>query len=239
MSGHSHWAGIKHRKGINDAKRGKVFTKHAKLITIMAREGGGNPDTNFQLRLVIDRARLDNMPKENIDRAIKKGTGELKEGNEIQEIIYEGMGPGNVQMIVKAATDNRNRTVSEIKSIFTKAGGKLGEMGSIMWNFKKVGNINITVPTGADPYALEEKAIDAGAEDTLYSDNILTIFTRVEDFQKIKENLEKAGLTVEDAGLIYAPLQKTKLSAYAKMDYEKLLETLDEQDDVQEIYDNL
>lgn len=239
MSGHSHWAGIKHRKGLNDAKRGKVFTKHAKLITIMAREGGGNPDTNFQLRLVIDRARLDNMPKENIERAIKKGTGELKEGNEIQEIIYEGMGPGNVQMIVKTATDNRNRTVSEIKSIFTKAGGKLGEMGSVMWNFKKVGNINVAVPKGADPYALEEKSIDAGAEDTIYSDNTLTIYTKPEDLQKVQKNLAVAGISIEDAGLIYAPLQKTELPEDAKMDYEKILETLDEQDDVQEIYDNL
>jgi YebC/PmpR family DNA-binding regulatory protein len=239
MSGHSHWAGIKHRKGLNDAKRGKVFTKHAKLITIVAREGGGSPDTNFQLRLAIDRARFDNMPKENIDRAIKKGTGEIKEGNEIEEIVYEGIGPGNVQMIIKTATDNRNRTVSEIKSIFTKAGGKLGEIGSVMWNFKKVGNINIAVPEGSDPYALEEKAIDAGAEDTVYSDNALTIYTRPEDLQTTRENLEKSGTAVEDAGLVYAPLQKTKLSADTKLDYEKLLGSLDDQDDVQEIYDNL
>ena len=239
MSGHSHWAGIKHRKGINDAKKGKVFTKHAKLITIMAREGGGKPESNFQLRLAIERARLDNMPKENIERAIKKGTGEIKEGNEIVEVLYEGMGPGNVQMLVKAATDNRNRTVSEIKSIFTKAGGKLGEMGSVMWNFKKVGNINITVPQGSDPYALEEKAIDAGAEDTLYSDSMLTVYTRVEDLQKVRENLEKSGANIEDAGLVFVPLQKLELSEEDRLDYEKLLEQLDEQDDVQEIYDNL
>ena len=239
MSGHSHWAGIKHRKGINDAKRGKVFTKHAKMITIMARDGGGDMDTNFQLRLAVDRARLDNMPKENIERAIKKGTGELKEGNEIVEIIYEGMGPGNVMMIIKTATDNRNRTVSEIKSIFTKAGGKLGEMGSSMWNFKKVGNINVAVPEGSDPYALEEKAIDAGAEDTIYNDNILTVYTLPENLKSVQENLEKAGVKIEEAGIIYAPLQKTTLTEDARIDYEKLLETLDDQDDVQEIYDNL
>lgn len=239
MSGHSHWAGIKHRKGINDAKRGKVFTKHAKMITIMAREGGGKPETNFQLRLAIDRARLDNMPKENIERAIKKGTGELKEGNDIEEIIYEGMGPGNVQMLVKAATDNRNRTVSEIKSIFTKAGGKLGEKGSVMWNFKKVGNINVTLRADSDPYDLEMKAIDAGAEDTLFADSTLTIYTRPEDLQKVRENLEKTGIAIDDAALVFAPLQKTELDADAKIDYEKLLETLDNQDDVQEIYDNL
>lgn len=240
MSGHSHWAGIKHRKGLNDAKRGKIFTKHAKMIAIMARDGGGgNPDTNFQLRLAIDRARLDNMPKENIDRAIKKGTGELKDGNEIVEIIYEGMGPGNVMMLVKTATDNRNRTVSEIKSIFTKAGGKLGEPGSVMWNFKKVGSINVAAPDGADPYELEEKAIDAGAEDTVYSENILTIYTSPENLTSVESNLKKSGLKIEDAGFAYLPSQKTTLSDSDRIDYEKLLETLDDQDDVQEVFDNL
>ena len=239
MSGHSHWAGIKHKKGLNDAKRGKVFTKHATMITIAARDGGGKPESNFQLRLAIDRARLDNMPKENIDRAIKKGTGELNDGTEIAEIIYEGMGPGNVMMLVKTATDNRNRTVSEVRSIFTKAGGKLGEMGSVMWNFKKMGVISVTVPTGADPYALEEKAIDAGAEDTLYSDDTLTIYTLPENLKTVQENLEKAGLKIEDAALAYLPLQKTTLSADDQLDYEKILETLDDQDDVQEIFDNL
>ncbi|HCU70739.1 MAG TPA: YebC/PmpR family DNA-binding transcriptional regulator [Candidatus Moranbacteria bacterium] len=239
MSGHSHWAGIKHKKGLNDAKRGKVFTKHAKMITIMSRDGGGKPEMNFQLRLAIDRARLDNMPRENIERAIKKGTGELKDGAEITEIIYEGIGPGNVMMLVKTATDNRNRTVSEIKSIFTKAGGKLGEMGSSMWNFKKVGNIVIPVSEGEDPYAVEEKAIDAGAEDTLYEDSSLIVYTLPENLKSVQENLEKMGMKIEDAGLVYAPLQKTTLSTEAQIDYEKLLETLDEQDDVQEIFDNL
>lgn len=239
MSGHSHWAGIKHKKGLNDAKKGKVFTKHATMITIMARDGGGNPETNFQLRLAIDRARLDNMPKENIDRAIKKGTGELKDGTEIVEIIYEGMGPGNVMMLVKTATDNRNRTVSEVKSIFTKAGGKLGEMGSVMWNFKKMGAISIPVPESADPYAIEEKAIDAGAEDTEYADNVLMAYSSPENLTQVRENLEKAGLKIEGAEITYLPSQKVSLSADQQLDYEKLLETLDDQDDVQEIFDNL
>lgn len=239
MSGHSHWAGIKHKKGLNDAKRGKVFTKHAKMITIMARDGGGKPEMNFQLRLAIDRARLDNMPRENIERAIKKGTGELKDGAEIVEITYEGIGPGNVMMLIKTATDNRNRTVSEVKSIFTKAGGKLGEMGSSMWNFKKVGNIVIPVLKGEDPYAIEEKAIDAGAEDTIYEGDALIVYTLPENLKSVQENLEKMGLKIEDAGFVYAPLQKTTLSPEDQIDYEKLLETLDEQDDVQEIFDNL
>lgn len=239
MSGHSHWAGIKHRKGINDAKRGKIFTKHGKLITIAAREGGGKAETNFQLRLAIERARLDNMPKDNIERAIKRGTGELKEGAQIEEVLYEAYGPGQVAMLIKAATDNKNRAVGELKAILTKAGGKLVPAGSVSYLFKQVGNINVTVPKGSDPYALEEKAIDAGAEDTLYSDNTLTVYTRTEDLQKVKDALEKSGLAIEDAGLIYTPTQKTTLSTDDKFDYEKLLETLDEQDDVQEIYDNL
>jgi len=209
------------------------------MITIAARDGGGKPESNFQLRLAIDRARLDNMPKENIDRAIKKGTGELNDGTEIAEIIYEGMGPGNVMMLVKTATDNRNRTVSEVRSIFTKAGGKLGEMSSVMWNFKKMGVISVAAPSGTDPNELEEKAIDAGAEDTLYSDDTLTIYTLPENLKTVQENLEKADLKIEDAALAYLPLQKTTLSADDQLDYEKILETLDDQDDVQEIFDNL
>ena len=239
MSGHSHWAGIKHRKGINDAKRGTIFTKHGKLITIAARDGGGNPDMNFQLRLAIDRARAENMPKENIDRAIKRGTGELKDGTTIEEITYEAYGPGQVAMLIKTATDNKNRTLGEIKTILTKTGGKMVPAGSVSFLFKQVGNINVSVDKAADPYAIEMQAIDAGAEDTIYSENILTVYAKPEDLQKIKDNLEKTGLKIEDASLVYAPLQKTSLSENDKLDYEKLLETLDDQQDVQEIYDNL
>lgn len=177
MSGHSHWAGIKHRKGISDAKRGKVFTKHGKLIAIAARDGGGSPDTNFQLRLAIDRARLDNMPKENIERAIKRGTGELK-GDALEEIVYEAFGPGGIMMIIKTLTDNRNRTVSEVKTILGKFGAKLGGPGSVMWNFE------------------------------------LSTFE-------------------------YKPKNIVTVDEKAKKQYEKLLEALDDQDDVQEIYDNL
>jgi YebC/PmpR family DNA-binding regulatory protein len=179
------------------------------------------------------------MPRENIERAIKKGTGELKDGSEIVEIVYEGMGPGNVMMLVKTATDNRNRTVSEIKSIFTKNGGKLGEMGSVMWNFKKVGSITIPVIAGTDPYELEEKAIDAGAEDTLYVDNTLIIYTALENLKTVQENLIKTDLKIESAELSFIPLQTTALSADDQLDYEKLLETLDDQNDVQEIFDNI
>jgi len=182
MSGHSHWAGIKHRKGINDAKRAKIFTKHGKLITIAAHAGGGNPDTNFQLRLAIDRARGDNMPKESIGRSIKRGTGELKGEAEIQEVLYEAYGPGQVAMLIRAATENKNRTLGDLKIILTKSGGKIVPAGSVSYLFKR---------------------------------------------------------THKDSELVYEPMRKITLDENAELDYKNLLELLDKQDDVQEIYDNL
>lgn len=215
-----------------------MFTKYGRLVSIAAKQGGGNPDHNFSLRLAIDQARSVNMPKDTIERAIKKGTGELKDGAEIEEVIYEGYGPGNVAMIIKTATDNRNRTVSEIKSLFTKAGGKMASEGSVKFMFKQVGNIELAVGE-KDPYEVEMAAIEAGAEDTIYNGDMITVYTKTSDLQKVKENLEKAGMQIEGAGLVYAPLQKIELSPEAKIDYENLLEKLDEHDDVQEIYDNL
>lgn len=238
MSGHSHWAGIKQRKGVNDAKKANVFTKYGRLVSIAAKQGGGNPDHNFSLRLAIDQARSVNMPKDTIERAIKKGTGELKDGAEIEEAIYEGYGPGNVAMLIKTATDNKNRTVSEVKSIFTKAGGKMAGEGSVKFMFKQVGSIEIsTEEKNIDE--IEMMAIEAGAEDVISEKEVITIYTKVGDLQKVKENLEKAGLKVEGAGLVYIPLQKTELDQKNKINYENLLEKLDDNDDVQETYDNL
>jgi YebC/PmpR family DNA-binding regulatory protein len=238
MSGHNKWSGIKHRKGAQDAKRSSVFTKIARLISIAAKEGGGNPDMNFKLKMAMDQARAVNMPKDNVERAIKKGTGELKDGNEIEEVMYEAYGPGNVAMLIKCATDNRNRTVSEVKSILTKSGGKMVPEGSVAFMFKLVGNIDVTVGD-KDPYEMEMKAIEAGAEDTIYAGDTLTVYTKVEDLQKVKENLDKENLIIEGAQLAYAPVQKTELDQETKIDYENLLEKLDDHDDVQEIYDNV
>lgn len=237
MSGHSHWAGIKHRKGLNDAKRGAVFTKHGKLITIAAREGGGKPEMNFQLRLAIDRARAENMPKENIDRAIKRGTGELG-GEELAEIVYEAMGPSNIMMLIKTATDNRNRTVNEIKAILSDFGGKLGEMGSAMWNFDQVGFIDADI-SGKNKDEMEMLAIEASAKDTKIDSDILTVITAPQDLQKIQKELQVKGLLIKDFGLSYEAKTKADVDEKTKASYEKLLEALDEQDDVQEIYDNL
>jgi YebC/PmpR family DNA-binding regulatory protein len=239
MSRHSHWAGIKHRKGINDAKRAKIFTKHGKIITIAAREGGGDQETNFKLRLAIDRARFENMPKENIERAIKRGGGDLKDGSQIEEVIYEAYGPGQVAMLIKTATDSKNRTLGEIKTILTKNGGKGVPAGSVSFLFKLMGGISVSSGENADQYEMEMKAIEAGAEDTNYADSILTLYVKPEDLQKTKENLESRGLKIESADLVYVPLQKISISEEEKNSYEKLLELLDDQDDVQEIYDNL
>jgi len=238
MSGHSHWAGIKHRKGINDAKRGKIFTKHGKLITIATRQGGGDPEMNFQLRLAIDRARLENMPKENIERAVKRGTGELKDGAEIEEVIYEAYSADNVAMLIKTATDNKNRTFSELRTIFNRLGGKMVPSGSVGFLFRQVDAINITA-SEKDISDFEMEAIEAGALDISHQEGVMTVFTKTENFQAIKENLEKKGMKIESAGLIYLPLQKIDLNQNSRLNYEKLLEALDDQDDVDEVYDNL
>lgn len=237
MSGHSHWAGIKHRKGLNDAKRAQVFTKLAKPIVIAAREGGGNPDTNFKLRLAVDKAREFNMPKDNIDRAIKRGTGELA-GAEISEITYEALGPGGIMMLIKTSTDNKNRTVSEIKAILAKAGGKFGEAGSVMWSFEQVGNINIDCE-GKDLEEMEMTAIEAGAKDTKMEENNMIIYTDPKDFQLVQENLIKRNLKITAAGLAYIPKNILTINEKTRTAYEKLLEALEEQEDVEEIYDNL
>lgn len=238
MSGHSHFAGIKHRKGINDAKRANVFTKIGRLITIAARDGGGNPDFNFKLKMVIEQARSANMPKENIDKAIKRGTGELKDGAEILEVIYEAYGPGQVAMLIKAATDNKNRALGEIKNVLTKGGGKMVAEGAVSFMFKQVGYIEIEIGD-RDRDEFELRAIEAGAEDISCEDGIFSVYTKVEDLKLVKENLEKEGIKIENAGLVFIPTQKTTISEKDKESYEKLLETLDELDDVQEIYDNL
>lgn len=237
MSGHSHWAGIKQRKGVNDAKRAKIFTKLAKPIVIAAREGGGNPDTNFKLRMAMKKAQEFNMPKDNIDKAVKKGTGELS-GAEIVEIIYEAKGPGNIMMLIKTSTDNKNRTVSEIKSILTKAGGKFGESGSSMWNFESVGAITIDL-SGKDADELEMLAIEAGANDTKIEENNLIIFTAPQDLQKVQNNLEEKNIKISESNLTFIPKSTVEIDANTQESYDKLLETLDDQEDVEEIFDNL
>lgn len=237
MSGHSHWAGIKQRKGVNDAKRAKIFTRLAKPIVIAARDGGGNPDTNFKLRMAIDKAREFNMPKDNIEKAIKRGTGELK-GAVMEEILYEAMGPGSIMLLLKTTTDNKNRTLGEIKTILNKNGGKFGEAGSAMWNFEQVGKITLKTE-GREAEELEMSAIEAGAKDTLLENEFLQIFTEVRDLQAVQDKLLSQKLSVIESGLSYLPKNSIKPDEKTLAGYQKLLEALDEQEDMQEIYDNL
>lgn len=238
MSGHSHWAGIKQKKAITDAKRAGIFTKIAQVITIAAKEAGANPETNFKLRLAMDQAQAANMPKDNVERAIKRGAGELKGEAEIQEVVYEAYGPGNVAMLIKTTTDNKNRTIGEIKNILTKAGGKMVPVGSVGFLFRQMGSIEVEIEKEKF-LDLELKAIDAGAEDISYNEPVLTIYTKSEDLQKVKENLEKRGIAIVNAGLVFVPFQKITINEQSRTSYEKLLEKLDEHQDVQEIFDNL
>jgi YebC/PmpR family DNA-binding regulatory protein len=237
MSGHSHWAGIKQRKGVNDAKRGKIFTKYGKLVTIAARDGGGKLETNFQLRMAVDRARAMNMPKENIERAIKRGTGEIK-GALIEEILYEAVGPGELMLLISCTTDNKNRTVSEVKTILTKNNSKLGEKGSAMWNFEQVGSISVDVENKAVD-ELELQAIEAGARDTILEEEVLIIITDQKDFARVRESLTKEKLKILDSGLIYMPKTTITTDEKTREAYENLMELLDDHDDVSEIYSNL
>ena len=238
MSGHSHFAGIKHKKALQDAKRANVFTKVARLVTLAAKEGGGDPTTNFKLRLAIDQARSVNMPKENIERAIKRGTGELKDQAAIEEIVYEAKGPGNIVMLLKVATDNKNRTLGEIRNVIEKSGGKMASAGSFKHLFRQVGSIYVTTkPETAND--VELKAIDAGAIDTIFQGELLQIVTEPRDLKEIKEALEEKGINIDNAGLIFVPISQLEIDVETKLDYEKLLEKLDELDDVQEIFDNL
>lgn len=240
MSGHSHWAGIKQRKGVNDAKRANIFTKFGRIVTIAAREGGGDPETNFKLRMAMDQARSMNMPKDNIDRAVKRGTGELKDGTVIEENLYEGYGPGNIALLIKTATDNRNRTVSEVKTILTKTGGKLVPSGSVSFMFRQVGEIIIDTE-GKNKDDLEMQAIEAGADDIVFfeEDALCAIYTKIEDLQSTKEQLEKQGLAIKDAGLSFIPTQKSTPSEEQLAQCELLIEKLQDHDDVQTVYMNV
>jgi YebC/PmpR family DNA-binding regulatory protein len=238
MSGHSHWAGIKQRKGVNDAKRANIFTKFGRIVTIAARDGG-DPESNFKLRIAIDQARSMNMPKENIERAIKRGTGELKDGATIEENLYEGYGPGNIALLIKTATDNRNRTVSEIKTILTKTSGKMVPSGSVGFMFRQVGEILIEVSNAKE--TLESIAIEAGADDIVFfeNDTLCTIYTAIEDLQSVKEKLEQSSIVIKTAGLSFISTQKSTPTDAEKKRYEILLEKLEDHDDVQTVYDNL
>jgi YebC/PmpR family DNA-binding regulatory protein len=236
MAGHSKWANIRHRKAAQDAKRGKIYTKLAREITVAAREGGGDPEKNPRLRAAIEKARKFNMPKENIERAIKRGTGELK-GETYEEVTYEGYGPGGVAIIVKCLTDNRNRTASEVRHVFSKHGGNLGTSGCVSYLFERKGVI--TVPADRfDEETVMMAAIEAGAEDVVNEGEKFVIYTEPGELETVRKGLVDAGVEVEEAKLDLIPTTTTRVEGETAQKVLKLLMALEDLDDVQEVYSN-
>ncbi len=236
MSGHNKWSSIKHKKAAVDAKRGKIFTKLIKELTVAARMGGGDPDANPRLRTAIQAAKAENMPKDNIDRAIKKGTGDL-EGVNYEELTYEGYGAGGAAVFLESVTDNKNRAVSEIRHLFSKYNGNLGENGCVSWMFEKRGFIEID-KSAADEEAVMEPAIEAGAEDVRESDNAFEVITAPEDLETVRAALEDAGLAISYAEVTMLPQNTIDLGEKESEQMLKLLEALDDCEDVQKVYTN-
>ena len=237
MSGHSKWSTIKRKKGAEDAKRGKIFTRVAREITVAAREGGGDPGVNAALRLAIDKARAANMPKDNIERAIKRGTGEL-EGGQLEEVCYEGYAPHGVALLVKCLTDNRNRTLAEVRRIFNRSGGNLAEAGAVTWMFDTKGYLTVA-RDDLDPDEIFMTAVDAGAEDVEVSDDFVEIYTQPGDLHVVRESLAGDGLTIEDAELSQVPKTLMTLGEKETLQVMNMIEDLEELDDVQQVYSNL
>ncbi|MBI2482921.1 YebC/PmpR family DNA-binding transcriptional regulator [Candidatus Uhrbacteria bacterium] len=242
MSRHSHWAKIKRGKGAADAQRGKEFSKLARLITATAREGGGDPAFNFKLRLVVDRAKAAAMSRDAIDRAIARGAGGGADGAVIETVMYEGFAPGGAAVLIECLTDNRNRALGEVKAVFTKQSGTLGGEGSVRWQFAHQGVIRTTltdaVRSGAARDALELACIEAGAEDVREEDGALVICTAVTGLAKAQEVIQRAGLTMDDAGLEWVAKQHTDVAESDRERFEVFLSALDDCDDVQEVYTN-
>lgn len=242
MSGHSHWHSIKYRKGLADVKKGKAFSKIARVITVAAREGRGNPDTNSKLRLAIEAAKKINMPSDNIERAIKRGTGEL-EGAVLESFAFEAYGPGGIALIIEGITDNKNRALGEVKQILDQHGSKLADTGSVQWLFTRQGAIALNLKEQPENLQnkeiLELEAIESGAEDLRWRGEVLGVYTKVEDLEKVKKDLETHGLKIESTSLDWVAKEEIELPKEEKERAEKLFEALDESETVQEIYSNL
>ena len=236
MSGHSKWHSIKHQKGVADARRGQLFTKLTREIIVAAREGGGNPEMNFRLRLAVQKARDANMPTDNIDRAVKKGTGEL-EGGSLSEVVLEGYGPSGTAILVNALSDNRNRTIQEVRSVFTRHGSSLGESGCVAWLFDSKGVIIIKADNiDADELALS--AIDAGAEDVKVENGYVEVYTVPEDLEKVRAALEENDVAISSSELLMVPKTMVQLDEKAAMQALKMMEKLEDIDDVQNVFSN-
>jgi YebC/PmpR family DNA-binding regulatory protein len=237
MSGHSKWSTIKRQKGVTDAKRGALFTKVAREISVAARQGGGDPDANYRLRLAVEKARSVNMPSDNIKRTIDKATGG-GEADQFEEIVYEGYGPGGVAVLVEAATDNRNRTAAEVRSIFTKTGGQLAGSGAVAWQFEPRGLIAVTRGAKVDPDEVGLAAIDAGAEDVETDDDTIEIYTSPGDLESVRKALEGAGVPVDSAENTMVAKQTVELDSNKARQALRLVELLEDLDDVQRVTAN-
>ena len=240
MSGHSHWSTIRRKKEANDAKRGAVFTKIAREIVIAVREGGGGDiETNIRLRMVLDKARSMGMPKDNIDRAIKRGTGEDKDAAEIIEIVYEGYGPNGVAMLIDVVTDNRNRSVAAVRHALSRAGGSMANPGAVAWQFDRRGSI--AVPNTVDFDKLFESAVEVGAEDVVEGEDEddHEVYTDSSDLHAVSSALRKDGIPVNNVELVMVPQNETSLDAKNAVQVLKLISTLEELDDVRRVYSNL
>ena len=238
MSGHSKWSTIKRKKGAADAKRGAVFTRLAREIAIAAREGGGDINANFRLRLAVEKARAENMPKDNIERAIKRGSGEDKDSAAYEELTYEGYGPHGVAMMIECVTDNRNRTVSEVRHILSKAGGSMGELGSVGWQFDRVAYFSFEASLLNFDKAFE-LAIEAGADDVNEDDGYIEITGPVETFKEIVTRLHAANVSPEEAELRLVAKQEMDLGLDETLQVMRLVEALEDFDDVQSVYHNM
>ena len=236
MSGHSKWSTIKRQKGANDAKRGAVFTKVAREISVAARAGGGDPDANYRLRLAMDKARSVNMPADNIKRAIEKATGG-GDAEVFEEIVYEGYGPGGVAILVEAATDNRNRTAADVRALFTKAGGQLAGSGAVAWQFEPRGLITVTAD-GHDPDDLALAAIDAGAEDIDTSSDVVEIYTTPGGLEQVRKALDRAGVAVEHAEATMIAKNTVEVDEHRARQNLRLVEMLEDLEDVQRVTAN-
>jgi len=238
MSGHSKWKTIKHQKGVADARRGQAFTRLGREIAIAAREGGGNPDSNFKLRLAMDKARAQSMPKENVERAIRRGSGEDKEGVTFETMMYEAYGPHGTGILIQVVTDNKNRSVSELRRVMTRSGGSMAEAGSVSWQFTRKAYVQVPAD-GNDADKIFELAADAGADDVVPGDETIEIYAPAENYHAVVQALDKAGVKIEESDLRMEPNQKLELDRDATVQVMRLIESLEELDDVQAVYSNL
>ena len=237
MSGHSKWSTIKHQKGAADAKRGVIFTKISRDITLAVRDGGGDPDMNFRLRLMLDKAKSNNMPQESISRAVKRGTGEGGDGDEkLEEIVYEGYGPGGGAILIQAVTTNRNRTAADVRSTFARGGGNLGESGCVAWNFETRGVIALEISDESRAEELGLMAIDAGADDISIEDGVLEILTAPEVLLAVQKALQEEGISPDSSEISMIPKTTVTLEEAAAEQTLKLLDNLEDLDDVQKAY---